>query len=98
MKFLMKLSKSATETYSLLQQVCGDECMSHTRVIEWHKRFKEGREEIEDDSRPGHPSTLKTDENIDKIGNLIRQDCYLSAHAVAETIGVDKESVRTILT
>lgn len=96
-KFLVKLGKSATETYSLLQQVYREECMSRTRVFEWHKRFKEGREDIEDDPRPGRPSTSKTDENIEKIGKVIREDRRLSIRAVAETVGIDKESVRQIL-
>jgi hypothetical protein len=46
-KFLIKLGKSATE------------CLSHTQVFEWFKRFKEGRGEIEDDSRPCRPCTSK---------------------------------------
>jgi len=36
--------KSATETYDLLKNVYGDECLSCTEVFEWCKRFKEGRE------------------------------------------------------
>jgi hypothetical protein len=32
-KFLAKLGKSATETYSLLMEVYGDECLSHTQVF-----------------------------------------------------------------
>lgn len=96
-KFLVKLGKSATETYSMLQQVYGDECLSRTRVFEWHKRFKEGREDVEDDPRPGRPSTSKTDDNIEKIGSLIRQDRRLSIRAIAEMIGIDKESVRQVL-
>jgi len=58
-KFCVKLGKSATETYDLLTKVCGDECLSRTHVIEWLKRFEEGREEIGDDQRPGCPNTSK---------------------------------------
>ena len=56
-KFCVKLGKSTTETYDLLKKVYGDECLSRTQVFEWFKRFKERREEIGDDQRPGHPST-----------------------------------------
>ena len=56
-KFCVKLGKSATETYCLLKNVYGDECLSRTQVFEWFKRFKEGREETGDDQRPGRPST-----------------------------------------
>ena len=71
-KFCVKLGKSATETYDLLKKVYGDECLSHTQVSEWFKRFKEGREEIGNDQRPGRPSTSKTDANIETVGETVR--------------------------
>ncbi|MBZ5797537.1 hypothetical protein K8353_46760 [Burkholderia contaminans] len=78
LKFLVKLGKSFTEGYAMLKEVQGKECLSHTQVFEWFKRFKEGRETTEDDPRPGRPSTSKTDENIVKIGKLIRENRRLS--------------------
>ena len=93
----MKLGKSATETYSLLKKVYGDECLSHTQVFEWFKRFKKGREEIGDDQRSSHPSTSKTDTNIEKVGEIVRQNHRLSIPAVAEFINIDKETVQQIL-
>jgi len=47
-KFLIKLGKSATETYNLLTEVYGDQFLSRTQVFEWFK-FKEGREYVGDD-------------------------------------------------
>jgi hypothetical protein len=67
MSVLAKLGKSATETYSLLMEVYGDECLSRTQVFEWFKRFKGGRGEIEDGPRPGRPCTSKRDVNIEKV-------------------------------
>ena len=96
-KFCVKLGKSAKETYDLLKEVYGDECLSRTQVFEWFKRFKEGMEEIGDDQRPGRPSTSKTDANIEKVGEIVRQNCRLSIRAVAELINTDKETVRQIL-
>ena len=40
----VKLKKSAKETFQLLTDVYGEDCMSRARVFEWHKRFSEGRE------------------------------------------------------
>ena len=51
LKFLVKLGKTHSEFFAMLQQVYGEETMSCTRAFEWHKRFKEGREEVEDDPR-----------------------------------------------
>jgi len=56
-RFLVKLKKSATETFQLLAEAYGEDCMSRARVFEWHKRFSEGRESMKDDDRPGHPHT-----------------------------------------
>jgi len=97
MKFCVKLGKSATETYDLLKNVYGDECLSRTQVFEWFKRFKEGREEIGDDQRPGRSSTSETDVNIEKVSEIVQQDRRLSIRAVVELIIVDKETVRQIL-
>ena len=70
-KFCVKLGKSATETYDLLKEVYGDKCLSRTRVFEWFKRFKGGREEIRDDQHPVHSSKSKIDANIKKVGEIV---------------------------
>ncbi|KAJ8955046.1 hypothetical protein NQ318_000478 [Aromia moschata] len=43
------------------------------KLGKWFKQLKEGRETIEDDPRPGRPSTSKTDENIENVG--IDKEC-----------------------
>jgi len=60
------------------------------QVYDWFKMFKEKRETTEDDSRSGRTSTLKTNENIQRICELIREDRRLSIHAVSEIIEIDK--------
>ena len=55
------------ESIKLLKDVYGDNLMSRSRVFEWHKRFSEGREEVEDVKHPGYPSTSKIYQNIQKI-------------------------------
>ena len=46
LKFLVKLKKTPTECYKLLQEAYGDNSLSRARVFEWCKRFSEGRESI----------------------------------------------------
>jgi hypothetical protein len=50
-KFLVKLKKSATETFQLLTEAYGEDCMSRACVFGWHKRFSEGRKSVKDDDR-----------------------------------------------
>ncbi|GFS88083.1 protein GVQW3 [Trichonephila clavipes] len=96
-KFHFKLEKNATETYNLLKEVYGSEFLSRAQVFEWFKRFKDGRQDVEDDSRPGRLSTSKTDENVERFASLIRSDRLLSIRAIAETVKIDKECVRQVL-
>lgn len=42
-KFLIKLGKSAIETYNLLMKIYCNECLSSTQVFEWFKHLKRKR-------------------------------------------------------
>ena len=94
-KLLTKLGKSATDTYNLLTQVYGDQCLSCTQVFEWFKKFKEGREYIGVDPKSGCPSTAKTQENVEKVARIVRGDRRLSIRAISELTNINKESVKT---
>ncbi|KAM9767815.1 LOW QUALITY PROTEIN: protein GVQW3 [Dama dama] len=96
-KFCVKLNKSASETHHLLKEAYGNEVMSRARVFDWHKRFKEGREDIRDDARSGRPVTHRTDENIKKVKDLVCSNRQLTVRMMAEELNLDKETVRLIL-
>ena len=71
--------------------------MSHTQMYEWHKRFKSGRDDMED-LKPGCPTTSTNDENIHKVNELVGSDHRMTVRMMAEELGLGRESVRTILT
>ena len=96
-KFCVKLGKLATETLKMLSNVYGDSSMSRTRVFEWHKRFMEGRKDVEDDPKSGRPCTSTTDTNIEKVQQLVCSDRRLTIRIIANKVGMDKKTVRTIL-
>ena len=81
----------------MLCDVYGDSSMSRTRVFEWHKRFVEGREDVENDPKSGRPCTSTTDTNIKKVRQLVRSDRRLTIRVIANKVGMDKKTVRTIL-
>ena len=59
LKFLVHLGKTSTEALKLLQKVYGDDTMSRNCLFEWHRRFKEERQEMKDDHSSGRPSTAE---------------------------------------
>jgi transposase len=57
----------------MLKSVYGEECLSRKNVSEWHKRFKEGRESLQD-VRKGCPSTSITEESMEVIQKCLAED------------------------
>ena len=97
-KLCVNLGKTATETMKMLRDVYGNSSMFRTRVFEWHKRFVEGREDVEDDPKSERPCTSTTDANNKKVRQLIRSDRHLTIRVIANEVGMDKETIRTIAT
>jgi hypothetical protein len=52
-KFCFKLNKTAAETHRILKEAFGEQALSQARTFEWFKRFKDGRESVEDDKHSG---------------------------------------------
>ena len=48
----------------MLQTVFEASCMNRASVLEWHKRFKEGRESVRDDEKCGRSKEVRTPELI----------------------------------
>ena len=72
--------------------------MSRTCLFEWHRRFKEGREEVEDDHRSGKPSTSKTDKNVERVRQKVRSDLRLTVRMIADELGMNGERASKIIT
>jgi hypothetical protein len=62
--------------------------------LEWHNQFKEGRENVEDDERSVRPRSHRTDENVEKMRNLVHLDRRLSIRVMAVQLKLDKETVK----
>jgi len=67
--------------------------MSRTCFFEWHRRFKEGREEVKDDQRSGRPSTSKTEENVQRVREKVRNNRSLTVRMIADELDMISERV-----
>ena len=83
LKFLVKLKKTPTESLKMLQEAYEDQAMSRARVFEWHRRFREGEEDVEDKPRSGRSSSSKTDENVEAVRQAVRGDLPACAEEFA---------------
>src|SRR5215469_11371107 len=97
-KFCFRLGKTFTETFQMLQQAYGEDCLSRTQCYEWYQRFKSGRTSIEDDPKSGWPSSSTGDDHIEKVRSVIRENRRLTVREVSEEVGICKSPCHTILT
>ena len=73
LKLWVWLDRTPSETLTLLQQVYKKDVMSRSGVFEWHKRFKEGREDFED-----YAKKRRTDAKVNRVRQMIRGDRRLT--------------------
>jgi hypothetical protein len=57
----------------VLSKAHGGDVMKKLSVSEWHKRFKEGCENVEANERSGLPRYHRTNINVEKCGNWFIQ-------------------------
>jgi len=97
-KICVKLNKSATETFASLTEAYVDATVLRTMVFKWHKSFKEGRENVEDDPCSGRPISSTYDQNVEVVQAVMAKDHRLSVRMIAEEMGLNKNVVPRILT
>ena len=59
-EILWKNGIKCSKTLEMLKVAYGECTVSQNRVYKWYKLFTENREEMNDDARPGRPSTSST--------------------------------------
>ena len=97
-KFCVKLEKKFAETYELMKKVYGDDCMSHTQVYAWFTRFKNGRDDLNDDPRPGRPETSNGAELVEKVRKIIAIDANFTVRMLTEELNLSYCTIYSILT
>ncbi|UYV74922.1 hypothetical protein LAZ67_12001810 [Cordylochernes scorpioides] len=73
-------------TLPMLQKAFKDDCISRSQSGKWHKAFKEDREEVADEPRSGRPTTTRTDENVDRVFEVLHTDRRLSIQQISDTL------------
>ncbi|PSN36131.1 hypothetical protein C0J52_27686, partial [Blattella germanica] len=48
--------RNARQCYEILQDVCGENALPYRTVARWVKAFNEGRQNVTDMPRSGHPT------------------------------------------
>jgi transposase len=94
MKLCFKLKKSAKETHEMLKLIYGDAAVTMKTVYKWFERFRNGCESVESEERSGRSSTSKSQENIERVSEMIRSNRRMTIKKVSEDLNVSFGSVQ----
>jgi hypothetical protein len=97
-EFLVKLGKTGSEIRETLVHAYWNNAMKKTAVYKWVAHFSDGRESVTDEEISGRPATSKTQENIAKVRQIVRENRRLTVRSVAEQANIDRQRVGKILT
>lgn len=71
--------------------------VSRSLVFKWHKRFGDGKDNLEDDEREGRPSFRESDAIKNEVLNVINSDLRLTVREVADKCDISKTTAHHIL-
>jgi hypothetical protein len=66
-------------------------------VFSWAKSFREGRDHVENEPHARRPRTSVNQENVLKIGELIRVNRRITVLELSQEVGISAGSVEEIL-
>jgi transposase len=88
MKFCFKpLKKSDKEKHEMLKLVYGDAAVTMKTVYKCFERFRDC-ESAEDEERSGRPSTSKTQENVERVSEMIRSNRRLTIREICDDLNI----------
>ena len=92
-----QLGITTVEIHHELKLALGDLSPSYQTVARWAHFFKNGRESIEDDHRPGRLVTTYTKQNIDQFRQLIDENPHISYNQIEAEASINKCSIHEVI-
>lgn len=96
--FCVKNGIKCSKTLEMLTVAYGESTLSKKNVYKWYKLFQEGRENVDDEHRSGRPSTSNTDENVQKVREMVLKDRRITIREIADDLNISFGSCQSILT
>ena len=83
--------RNERQCYEGLQEACGERALPFRTVVRWVKAFKEGRQNVIDTSRPGHPAVRE--EDVQTANALVLADRNAMIRELANDTGLATSTV-----
>lgn len=91
------LGIDAKTIHEELTTALGPNAPSYRTVARWANRFREGREDVNDDPRSGRPVSELTDENIELVRQVINNDPHSTYDEIIAAISLSHGTIERII-
>ena len=95
-RYSKKKELTTKEIHTDMVSTLGDDAPTFSNV-KWAEEFKRGTESLEDDLRSGRLPSAATQENIDRIHQMVMNGRRLTISHLANVISISRERVENIL-
>jgi [histone H3]-lysine36 N-dimethyltransferase SETMAR len=96
-KIRSKLGIKPVAIHQELVVALGDDAPHYTTVTRWVNEFNEGRESVEDRDRIGRPVTESTTENINRVHNIIKENCHATYDQIEAETDLSRGTIQNII-
>jgi len=96
-KMRAALNVQARDIHEELYSVHGDQAPCLRTVERWCQRFREGQEELDDETRSGRPVAATTTENIEQVRMIIDDDSHVTIEEIQEQTGLSYGTAQRII-
>ena len=85
--------KNPTEIHRALIDVCGESTVNHSTVFRWASRFRDGRESIDNNSRPRRPKITTDDRSVKLVADALEKDHCLTLVELSKATRISATSI-----
>lgn len=96
-KFLAELGRTPTQTYEMMRTTSLNSHVSRSLVFRWHKRFKDGQDDLKDERGRGRQRDIATSSLTTSIREAVMEDRRLTVRTLAQRFDVGNGTVHRIL-
>ncbi|GBM49794.1 hypothetical protein AVEN_266129-1 [Araneus ventricosus] len=96
-QFLRTEREHASQIYRSMKEVYGEQCLARCTIFRWCQRYKVGRANIKDFSRPGQVHDVTNNAANSAVNELIRQNRRIITHEIAVELSISKGIVHHII-
>lgn len=96
-QFLNAEGNTPVQIYRRMQDVYGEQCPSKTTVVEWCRKFSNGRQSTADLLRPGAPRHAKSDANVAAVRAAVVENRRVRVRELADRFDISVGTIHAVI-